>query len=566
LGSKKISLETLAIYAPNYEFSKILPRNTFASYGTLGKELGTGAYGTVHMINNSSFAIKSFTTKYQIPSHDSISETATLVRLQHPNIVEIVDLVTIKNNIGIILPIAVSDLRKALESNKFTSSELDKITYQILCGISYMHSRHIIHRDIKPGNILFYGIDDVRITDFGIVKPFACEPSARWTMMVYTLPYRAPEVLLGGVGRYGMPADVWAIGCVIWEIYESKHDVLFKPTNWTEEEQAAYIFGILGTPTTKWKDLKYMIDYVAPTVPIVADRSRIDSAFGSNLLRDMVNSILVYNSDERPTIFDLMKNVYFDSVRVLANEPNTIDCRTSHSMRDMRVPSYFGGMTEIKAGNRVILLDWLTDIARILKLNLRTYLMTVSLIDRSTYILNPKIIQYQSLGLAALSISVMICEKNMIKDNEYVYLSANAYTEQDILDMRLGILNAINYDVLNTVSYDYYANTPLLTVKDDWPQVKVFLLLFTASTLVYTLFPKEQFTLACGLVIRLGAPAVKSSFADECVAMATLHLNTALKAFKLMKSQPKNYSGYIKYIRKMSPTFDLAKAIENLSQ
>lgn len=167
--------------------------------------LGQGTYGSVYKYTDStgnSYAIKVSKEEYDYISGDVLIEIAALKRLQHPNIVEITDiLLSIDPNksselpsIGIVLPLAQSDISKAVLKNKFTEREMDNMVYQI-GGVAYMHSKHILHRDIKPQNILFYSVDSIRISDFGICKPFACNSNSTWTSIAYTLNYRAPRNL-----------------------------------------------------------------------------------------------------------------------------------------------------------------------------------------------------------------------------------------------------------------------------------------------------------------------------------------------------------------------------------
>lgn len=316
--AKFSTVESLAVYSPTYEHSKILPlSNSLEPYGTLGYKLGEGTYGTIYKVIGSSYAIKILN---EISHPDSLYEIAALKRLSHPNISEIIDVVTIKDQVGIIMPLALNNLIVVLFNNKFTIPQLDKITYQIICGVTYMHSRHIIHRDIKLSNILFYGVDDVRLSDFGSIQPFAREPEETWSNHVYSPAYKAPEIFLGGVGRYAMPADVWALACVIWEIYDEQHRILFENMEIDENTQIESpigIYNILGTPaeaTPEWRDLPLMKAYVPSSIVISPNRSRINDALPNDALipiRNMINSVLIYNASDRPTVRDLMKNHYF---------------------------------------------------------------------------------------------------------------------------------------------------------------------------------------------------------------------------------------------------------------
>lgn len=82
---------------------------------------------------------------------------------------------------------------------------------QMLSGLKYCHSRRILHRDLKPQNLLLdQRAQTLKLADFGLSRAFGI-PVQRYTPEVVTLWYRAPELLLGD-GNYSEAIDIWAVG------------------------------------------------------------------------------------------------------------------------------------------------------------------------------------------------------------------------------------------------------------------------------------------------------------------------------------------------------------------
>lgn len=90
---------------------------------------------------------------------------------------------------------------------------------QLLEGIVHCHNWWIIHRDLKPQNLLIdSGTGTLKIADFGLARAFSI-PIRTLTHEIETLWYRAPEILLGQ-RQYSLGVDTWAIGCILYEMYE----------------------------------------------------------------------------------------------------------------------------------------------------------------------------------------------------------------------------------------------------------------------------------------------------------------------------------------------------------
>jgi cyclin-dependent kinase 14 len=88
--------------------------------------------------------------------------------------------------------------------------------FQLLRGLSYVHRRKILHRDLKPQNLLISEVGELKLADFGLARAQSV-PSHTFSSEVVTLWYRPPEVLLGST-QYSSPLDLWGVGCIFVEL------------------------------------------------------------------------------------------------------------------------------------------------------------------------------------------------------------------------------------------------------------------------------------------------------------------------------------------------------------
>ncbi|KAI9032815.1 kinase-like domain-containing protein [Phycomyces nitens] len=271
-------------------------------------KVGEGVYGVVFKartnIGHELVAIKRIRLGYnQGLSTTTLREIAILKEMKHPNIVKLLDLIQKDKTIYLVFEYFDIDLRKYMTDVGRAGLSLGHIksfTHQLLSGINYCHSHRMLHRDLKPQNILIDMTGRLTIADFGLSRPFGI-PMRAYTQQVITLWYRAPEILMG-CGHYSTAVDMWSIGCIFAEMFtlsplfagDSQIDQLFR------------IFKVLGTPNEElWPGVSTLPTYKVafpdwePMDLQKVINSAEDMVQMSDLAYDLLKSLLAYDPAER---------------------------------------------------------------------------------------------------------------------------------------------------------------------------------------------------------------------------------------------------------------------------
>lgn len=176
----------------------------------------------------------------------SLREIYTLMEARHPHIVELRELVVgdTLSQVYLVMEFVEHDLKTLLATMRtpFLPSETKTLMLQLLSAVELLHSRWIIHRDLKTSNLLMNNRGQLKLADFGLARMFG-EPRGRMTALVVTLWYRAPELLLGA-REYDTAVDLWSVGCIFAELL--LREPLFPGKS--EADQLARIYAVLGAP------------------------------------------------------------------------------------------------------------------------------------------------------------------------------------------------------------------------------------------------------------------------------------------------------------------------------
>jgi len=190
----------------------------------------------------------------------AIREISLMKELKHENIVSLHDVIHTENKLMLVFEYMDKDLKKYMDS-RGDRGQLDYVTiksfmHQLLQGIAFCHENRVLHRDLKPQNLLINTKGQLKLADFGLARAFGI-PVNTFSNEVVTLWYRAPDVLLGS-RTYNTSIDIWSAGCIMAEMYTGRP--LFPGT--TNEDQLQKIFRLMGTPSERsWPGISQFPDY-----------------------------------------------------------------------------------------------------------------------------------------------------------------------------------------------------------------------------------------------------------------------------------------------------------------
>lgn len=168
-------------------------------------------------------AIKKFkdTDEDEIIRKNTQREVKMLRILRHENIVDLKEAFKRKNRVYLVFEFVEKTLLDILEAqpNGLDWEYIRKIIYQLVKAIHFMHGYEVVHRDVKPENLLINSKDELKICDFGFARLLPKNNDI--TDYVATRWYRSPELLLSDP-NYGKTADMWAIACILGELIDGQ--------------------------------------------------------------------------------------------------------------------------------------------------------------------------------------------------------------------------------------------------------------------------------------------------------------------------------------------------------
>ncbi|KAK2067552.1 hypothetical protein P8C59_001286 [Phyllachora maydis] len=244
----------------------------------------------------------------------AVREVKLLRSLKHINVVKLQEVMVEANECFMVFEYLSHDLTGLLNHPTFQADLGAKkdLAMQLFESLKYLHTRGVLHRDIKAANILVSSEGVLKLADFGLARFYEKNHQLDYTNRVITIWYRSPELLLGET-RYGPAVDIWSAACVMHEIFTKT--ALF-PGDGSEINQLERIYEVLGTPNkTEWPNLPEMpwFELLRPGYkkPNVLKEQYKDKLPGSAF--ELLASMLQYDPDKRPTATQVLQHPYFTS-------------------------------------------------------------------------------------------------------------------------------------------------------------------------------------------------------------------------------------------------------------
>lgn len=223
-----------------------------------------------------------------------------------------------ENELTLVFEFLEQDLKKLLDmcDRGLDGATVKTFLYQLLRGVAFCHQNRVLHRDLKPQNLLISRSGELKLADFGLARAFGI-PVRSYTHEVVTLWYRAPDVLMGS-RKYSTPVDIWSCGCIMAEMINGKP--LFPGS--TESDQLQKIFKTLGTPTeTSWPAAKELPDWKSDFVRYEGDSwkklgQKLDEKNNSldDYGLDLLSKFLQYDPNNRISARHAMDHQYFRDI------------------------------------------------------------------------------------------------------------------------------------------------------------------------------------------------------------------------------------------------------------
>lgn len=241
----------------------------------------------------------------------AIREISLMKDLKHNNIVNLYDVIHTENKLTLVFEYLDRDLKKYMDINgnhgALDPQVVKSFMFQLLQGIDFCHQNRVLHRDLKPQNLLTNAKGELKIGDFGLARAFGI-PVNTFSNEVVTLWYRAPDVLLGS-RNYSTSIDMWSAGCILAEMLLGKP--LFPGSS--NEDELQKIFRIMGTPNERtWPGISQLPNYRDNFQIFIPQDLRTIIPNIDPLALDLLNGLLQLKPENRISAQQALQHPWFN--------------------------------------------------------------------------------------------------------------------------------------------------------------------------------------------------------------------------------------------------------------
>ena len=368
--------------------------------------------------------------------------------------------------------------------------------WQVVQAVSFCHSKGLMHRNLKPDNILIEEDGSVKLSDFTLSR-MGVQPDGAYTpedpkerersgREARRLWYRAPEMLFRK-NTYAFEVDLWSVGCLLAEL--GLGEPLF--CGETEVEQLFKIFKFTGSPSDElfmeriavptdhriklpmWRPQPFASAAAGPGSPdfqslveaclpgreeTVSRLVALSQSLGAEGL-DLLGRLLSLDPAERISASEALLHPYFSELA----GPAVRDC---HAIKEYSAalrwnedrlrpnPEYMAGQPKINDSMRAVLIDWLIDVSNHFEVSTETLHFAISYIDRTLSCVEIEKQKLQLVGVTSMKIADVFNEKSkeyyrQENATEYAYITADEYSAQEVIEMEKKMLGLLEFNLFS---------------------------------------------------------------------------------------------------------------------
>lgn len=249
----------------------------------------------------------------------AIREISLMKELKHENIVTLHDVIHTENKLMLVFEYMDKDLKKYMDARgdrgQLDTPTIKRFMQDLLRGTAFCHENRVLHRDLKPQNLLINTRGQLKLADFGLARAFGI-PVNTFSNEVVTLWYRAPDVLLGS-RTYNTSIDIWSAGCIMAEMYTGRP--LFPGT--TNEDQLQKIFRLMGTPSERtWPGISQLPEYKGNFPSFATQNLHLILPQVDSLGMDLIGKLLRLKPEDRLSAQEALRHPWFNDLQPIQGD------------------------------------------------------------------------------------------------------------------------------------------------------------------------------------------------------------------------------------------------------